>query len=147
MTPKVINFYNTPDDYGYFCNFSDHPIVLDGKTWPTAEHYFQAMKFEDEGLQEKIRLAKGPGASKAEGNDRNKPLRQDWEQIKYAVMKKALAAKFTQHLDLYTNLMDTGSAIIVERTENDAIWGDGGDGRGTNLLGKALMDVREFLRV
>jgi N-glycosidase YbiA len=40
----------------------------------------------------------------------------------------------------------TGDAKIVEHTENDAYWGDGGDGSGQNKLGQILMEVREELR-
>ena len=35
---------------------------------------------------------------------------------------------------------------LVEHTTNDAYWGDGGDGSGTNMLGRILMEVRERLR-
>ena len=35
---------------------------------------------------------------------------------------------------------------IVEHTENDGYWGDGGDGSGKNMLGQILMRVREELR-
>ena len=41
----VINFYSVSEEYGCFSNFSPHRIKLDGKTWPTSEHYFQARKF------------------------------------------------------------------------------------------------------
>ena len=37
-------------------------------------------------------------------------------------------------------------AKLVEHTENDAFWGDGGDGGGRNELGRVLMAVRERLR-
>ena len=50
--PRVINFYRVSDEYGCFSNFSPHPIDLDGKRWPTAEHYFQAQKFENPEHQE-----------------------------------------------------------------------------------------------
>jgi hypothetical protein len=43
-------------------------------------------------------------------------------------------------------LLGTGDAEIVEHTENDDYWGDGGDGSGTNKLGQILMRVREQLR-
>jgi len=42
-----IEFYRTGDEYGCFSNFADYPIVVDGKRWPTSEHYFQAQKFQD----------------------------------------------------------------------------------------------------
>ena len=45
--PSKILFYRTGDAYGEFSNFFKAPIDLDGKTWPTTEHYFQAMKYHE----------------------------------------------------------------------------------------------------
>ncbi len=42
-------------------------------------------------------------------------------------MHQALTAKFTQHKDLQTQLLQTGDAILVEHTKRDKYWGDGGD--------------------
>ena len=39
-----------------------------------------------------------------------------------------------------------GDAKLVEHTTNDSYWGDGGDGRGRNMLGQLLMQVRDELR-
>ncbi len=52
MQDTIINFYSTSDDYGDFSNFAAWPIKVDGKTWPTSEHYFQAQKFLDEYREE-----------------------------------------------------------------------------------------------
>ena len=45
---KDIRFYRENEEYGCFSNFSNHKVEIEGKTWPTTEHYFQAMKFEAE---------------------------------------------------------------------------------------------------
>lgn len=66
--------------------------------------------------------------------------------MKIAVMRKAVHAKFTQHADLAAALLATGDAKIVEHTDNDDYWGDGGDGSGKNWLGKILMEVRADLQ-
>ena len=71
---------------------------------------------------------------------------KNWDDKKDNVMFEALRAKFTQHPELGQMLRDTGNAKIIEHTENDAYWGDGGDGKGKNKLGKILMKVREELR-
>ena len=60
-------------------------------------------------------------------------------------MRDAVLAKFTQHHDLRDMLLATCDAKLVERTENDAYWGDGGDGSGRNMLGRILMEVRDKL--
>lgn len=140
-----IKFYSTQDEFGEFSNFAHFPIKLDGKMWHTIEHYFQAQKFTDKQYQEKIRTEKSPMIAARLGRDRKQKLRKDWESVKNNVMKKALLAKFTQHEDLKNLLISTGEAKLIEHTENDAYWGDGGDGKGKNFLGILLMQVREEL--
>ena len=137
-----IKFYSTQDEFGEFSNFAHFPIKLDGKMWPTTEHYFQAQKFTDMHYQEKIRKEKSPMVAARLGRDRKQKLRKDWESVKNNVMKKALTAKFTQHKDLKILLLSTGDAKLIEHTENDAYWGDGGDGHGKNWLGLLLMQIR-----
>jgi ribA/ribD-fused uncharacterized protein len=61
-------------------------------------------------------------------------------------MREAVLAKFSQHPDLREILLATGDALIVEHTENDSYWGDGGDGSGVNMLGRILVEVRAALR-
>lgn len=141
----VINFYSTRGDHGCFSNFFRCRVFVDGKHWPTTEHYFQAMKFEGTPHQEDIRRAKTPAEAANLGRSRKHPLRKDWESIKDRVMRKALVAKFTQHDDLRAILLGTGNALLVEHTVNDSYWGDGGDGSGKNRLGQLLMSVREEL--
>ena len=47
--------------------------------------------------------------------------------------------------DLKTILLGTGDAVLVEHTEKDSYWGDGGDGSGKNRLGHLLTALREEL--
>lgn len=143
---KVIHFYRVSDEYGCFSNFAPYPIELDGKRWPTSEHYFQAQKFKDAEHQEEIRREKSAMIAARMGRDRKKPLRPDWESVKDSIMRRAVLAKFTQHEDIKDVLLATGDAKLVEHTEKDAYWGDGGDGSGKNRLGHILMEVREALR-
>lgn len=138
----VIRFYRLSDDNGCFSNVAAYPIQLDGKLWPTSEHYFQAQKFLDPGHQEQIRKANSPMIAARMGRNRKKKLRRDWESVKVEVMRKAVPAKFTQHAELRTILISTGDAKIVEHAERDSYWGDGGDGSGQNVLGRILMEVR-----
>lgn len=61
-------------------------------------------------------------------------------------MKLALRAKFTQHQFLHDLLLSTGDRKLVEHTDKDSFWGDGGDGRGQNKLGHMLMELRQELK-
>jgi ribA/ribD-fused uncharacterized protein len=141
-----IRFYSTNDEYGCFSNFYRSPIHLDGKRWPTSEHYFQAQKFAGTSREDQIRQARTPREAAELGRSRRHPLRRDWEQVKEEVMRKAVLAKFTQHEDLRSILLGTGDAVLIEHTVKDSYWGDGGDGSGQNRLGHILMSVRAELR-
>jgi len=143
---KEICFYKTEDAFGCFSNFSSHAIFLHDKIWRTTEHFFQAQKFNELELRERIRLIKKASDAAIEGRRRDLPLRLDWEAIKNDVMRQAIFAKFTQHPDLKATLLSTGDLTLIEHTENDSYWADGGDGSGKNMLGIILMEVREKLR-
>lgn len=142
----VINFYSATGEHGGFSNFSRHAIFLEGKRWPTSEHFFQAMKFHGTEHEEAVRLCKTPRQAADMGRSRKLPLRRDWESVKDGLMLDAVRAKFTQHEDLRAELLATGDAQLVEHTANDNYWGDGGDGSGKNRLGQILMQVRAELR-
>lgn len=143
---ETIEFYSVSDEYGAFSNFAASPIRLGGKTWPTVEHFFQAQKFKGQAQADKIRKAKTPMLAARLGRSRKVKLRRDWEKVKDSVMYSAVLAKFQQHEELRALLLSTAEAKIVEHTENDNDWGDGGDGRGLNKLGRILMKVRAALR-
>lgn len=142
---KEIRFYRVNDPYGCFSNFSSHGIFLDGTTWPTTEHYFQAQKFLDGKHRLAIQLAKSPMEAAAMGRDRTSPLRADWERIKDDVMRNAVRAKVMQHAAVRAALLSTGDAVLIEHTRNDSYWADGGNGSGRNMLGIILMEVRAEL--
>ena len=144
---EPIKFYRVGDTYGAFSNFSPHPFSAKGKTWRTVEHYFQAQKFAGTPHEEEIRGIASPMVAARMGRSRQRPLRSDWEQVKDVVMREALAAKFEQHADLRELLLGTGERRLVEHTENDRYWADGGDGSGQNRLGELLMELRTRLRV
>ena len=142
----TIYFYRTRDSYGFLSNFAAAPITLDERVWPTTEHFFQAQKFADAAIQERIRQANSPMDAATLGRNRAFPLRSDWEAVKDDVMYEALRAKFTQHSLLRSQLLATGDAQLVEHTTNDSYWADGGDGSGKNMLGILLMRLRAELR-
>lgn len=135
------------EPFGCFSNFSRHPITIEGKKWMTTEHWYQAQKFEDTELREKVRLAGSPWVAAQIGRDPELPLRPDWEQIKVAVMEQALRYKVEQNPEVKEILLyKTGDDEIVEHTPRDHYWADGGDGSGKNMLGKLWMKIRDELR-
>jgi ribA/ribD-fused uncharacterized protein len=141
----TINFYHQNGEYGCFSNFSNHTVKLKGKEWPTSEHYFQAQKFAGTKHESEVRKCKGPMAAANMGRDRSLPLRSDWENVKDNMMRVAVLAKFLQNDDCRKTLLSTGTETLVEHTEKDKYWADGGNGQGKNMLGVILMEVREVL--
>lgn len=143
---NVLKFYRVSDELGEFSNFAKYPLLLDGKEWPTSEHYFQSQKFADEDYQEQIRTTSSPSQAAKLGRSRKIPIVQNWEEVKDNVMRKAVAAKVAQHKHVRDLLISTGDMILVELTRNDSYWGDGGDGSGKNMLGVILMEERQKVR-
>lgn len=143
---EVIHFYSANERWFEFSNFARYSIRLEGETWPTSEHYFQAQKMVRHEDREAVRGAKTPRIAARIGRDRSREIRPDWEAVKVDVMRTAVRAKFTQHAELGTLLLSTGDAKLVEHTDSDSYWGDGGDGSGHNWLGRILMEIREELR-
>ncbi|KAG5642903.1 hypothetical protein DXG03_001910 [Asterophora parasitica] len=142
-------FYHKHDPHYGFTNFSEHPVVYKGKTYPTSEHLFQSFKFQEHrpGLADHIRTcSERPSAAFSEARRFQPEVRPDWKHVNIEKMDITLEHKFTQHLDLKEELLATGDAELVEDSDKDAFWGVGADGKGRNELGKALERLREKLR-
>jgi len=140
----MIKFWRPQDEYGWGSNFSGHSVRIGDKIYPTTEHLYQAEKAVKAEDHEKIRKIKSPKASKDFAM--TVELRPDWEQVKYSVMLKALRLKVEQHDEVKAALLATGDEELVEDSPYDYVWGCGKDGTGTNLLGKAWMEVRAELK-
>ena len=126
-------------------NFSPPGIEVDGVFWPTVEHYFQAQKFSDPTVRERIRHAPTPKEARALGQSRSLALRVDWDNIREEVMLKGLRLKF-QIQKARELLLSTGTRTLVESSPFDYFWACGQDGSGQNRLGHLLMLIREELR-
>lgn len=142
----TITFYRVNEPYGDFSNFSRHPFELDGYTWPTVEHYYQAQKFIGLPQFHIIRQAKNAYEARLLGNNRDWPLRPDWDEVRLEMMWRALWTKFTTHAEPRTLLLATGEEEIVEASPYDPSWGAGPAGDGENLFGRMLVRLRAELR-
>ncbi len=125
--------------------FSPHSFDLDDCLWPSVEHYYQAMKFENSEYREKIRLADHPKRARRLGRTRFKKIRKDWHTVREVVMTRAVYIKCRTHDDVADILLNTEDQKIIERSSYDYYWGCGRDGRGHNTYGKVLMNVRAKL--
>lgn len=63
---NTINNFFGP--YRFLSNFWMADVEISGKVWPSVEHYYQAMKSDDEAIQEEIRKLPTPGKAKRKGS-------------------------------------------------------------------------------
>ena len=131
-------------EYAFLSNF--YPSFItdeDYITYPTVEHYFQAMKTLDKGERFNVAIQATPGKAKRLG--RRLDLRPDWEFIKDSIMEKALRIKFSNP-ELRKALLNTGDEYLEEgNTWGDQYWGVC-NGVGKNTLGKLLMKIRQEIK-
>src|SRR5579863_8451560 len=132
---RILYFARDRAAFRFLSHFWSSPIRLDDRDWPTVEHYYQAQKSLDPAYREAVHRAATGRAP-----------RDDWQDIKVDVMRRADEAKFRQNPELAALLLTTGSAELIEDSPHDAFWGTGEDGSGLNWAGRVLMEVREKLR-
>ena len=158
---RVLYFTRDREAFRFLSHFWPAELAVDGETWPTVEHYYQAQKSDDVGYRNAIRAAETPGQAKrlAASPDRGgkagkqswfranrKEPRADWSDVKLAIMRRADWAKFSQNPDLAALLLATENAALIEDSPSDPFWGTGRDGNGENWAGRVLMEIRERLR-
>ena len=130
-------------EWAFLSNFYWSEIEFEGITYPTNEHFFQAMKTLDIDERRAIANCRTPGQAKRMG--RRVALRPDWEDIKEAVMLEGLCLKFADE-QLADWLLETGDEELVEGNWWGDTTGGGCNGVGENKLGKLLMKVRDMIR-
>lgn len=147
LVSSEIRFYRANEKpFGAFSNLFRRPIVFEGRTYPTAEHAYQAGKPSKSAVREWILSAPTPAlAAMAAHGLYVWDVVPNWALIKFDRMRAVLRAKFDQHDDLKELLLSTGEARLVEagRVNNavNRLWGEV-EGKGQNMLGVMLMELR-----
>lgn len=134
------------DVHDPLASHSEHGFELDGAHWPSAEHYYQAMLFDDPALREAIRGTPHPREAEALAQKNKRRFRRDWKALRQTLMTRAVYIKCRTHAQVAQALLATGERALVENSQYDYYWGCGRDGRGENAYGKVLMAVRAKLR-
>ena len=117
----------------------------------------KAQLFEDEKIRQQILESKQQNEIKKLGRKVQNFNQSVWDQAKYLIVLNGNWYKFSQNKQLKNFLLSTGDAVLVEASPYDAVWGiqlsaDAPDAsnpmnwQGENLLGFALMEVRDELR-
>jgi hypothetical protein len=135
------------------------PFTADGVACPTAEHWMMAGKarlFHDDQALAVVLAAASPKAAKAAGRAVRGFDEQAWAAARFDLVVAGNLAKFRQNPELGAYLAATRPRVLVEASPRDRTWGIGMTAghpdaarpsrwRGTNLLGFALMNVRDQL--
>jgi ribA/ribD-fused uncharacterized protein len=141
----AIRFYSKSETHSELSNFARFPIEIDGEIWASVEHFYQASKFVDPEMREKIRAAPKPVIAKKLAQKYSGRMRADWTDVRDGVMERALRDKLARHRQIRELLMATGEEELIE-TAPDRYWGIGRDGEGENRLGLLWMKLRDELR-
>lgn len=159
---KYIFFWrHQPSKYGVtatcFSQWYEASFIVEGQRYATAEHFMMAEKaalFGDNTTRAQVLQAPNPGAAKALGRQVRDFDETVWLQHRFSIVVRANEAKFAQNPELRQFLQQTGTRILVEASPVDRVWGIGlaqddekihnpNLWRGLNLLGFALMQVRQ----
>lgn len=150
----VIAFTRVKEPFGWLGNMAPYPLPYRGQVWPTAEALFQALRFDDAEVREKIRTQRSPMAAKFVARNKDlKPLMAVVPRSERDIenMRAVLRLKFTHYPKLRRCLKATHPHDIVEdcSKRSDTFWGArlvGDEWYGENTLGNLLMDLRDQLR-
>ncbi len=136
------------------------PFEVDGVVYKTAEHWMMAEKarmFNDESCRQHIIKSDTPAEAKKKGRLISSFDPVIWDKEKFDIVVTGNFHKFSNNVQLASFLLDTGNKVIVEASPVDNIWGIGmaandplvenpKQWKGENLLGYALMEVRDKLK-
>jgi len=146
-----IRFCSPLGKWWFLSPYAEFPIQMnvDGKfyTFPTVEHYYQAMKFHatDARFQTILSLKNPDDARLLTKKPEYKINRRlDFDENKYTIMEAGLYAKFTQNPEAAEMLKATGDAVLIKSCTVCYKCGFG-EGSGHNRMGKILMKIREEL--
>ena len=141
--------------YREFSQFYPAPFESSGVVYQWNEQYMMARKAQlmgDDATKQLILAASKPGECKALGRSVTPWDQKKWDMHKYDIVVEATKLKVLQNEHVMDVLLSTGKRVLAEASPSDRIWGigisvadaeKGRAWRGQNLLGKALMRVRE----
>ena len=154
-------FHNPDEENGYLSNWYLSDFKIDSIKFSSMEQYMmykKAIVFNDNKIAKAILETTDVSKIKALGRQASNYNDTHWNGVRQIIIYKGLLEKFSQNEDLKKRLMNTGNDILAECAVQDKIWGIGlpmkdvnswdmEKWRGENLLGFALMMVREELQI
>ena len=149
---ECISFRKTDEKFGGLSNMAPgYKIYINSVEVLNSEALYQAFRYSYyPDIQREIILQKSPMTAKMVSKKYRSLSRNDWEKNKVTIMRWCLRAKLIFNWKKFGQLLDsTGNKIIVEDSNKDSFWGARLDSvyfRGTNALGRLLMELREIYR-
>ena len=160
-TETEIYFYNLKNKFDYMSNFYKTNFTdTYGIQYICSEQYFMYHKCKtfdptNNILLQTILTEKSATKIKQYGRQIQNFNNNIWKEERYNIMLEALRLKFNQNEIIKQKLLQTKPKILYEASINDRIWGIGFYDHvainkdkskfGTNLLGVALMEIRNQL--
>jgi ribA/ribD-fused uncharacterized protein len=150
-----IVFKKVSENYGWLGNMSAYAVTYLNKEWRTTEALFQALRFADEGIQEKIRAEKSPMAAKMRAKNHADSMTIEPMSAQDVInMELVIRLKVQQHPELRQNLLATGDEIIIEdvtgrKGGRHQFWGMAKQNEewvGENTLGNIWMKIRSEIQ-
>lgn len=132
-------------EYRWLSNFVPCKIMLDSVEYPSVEHAYMSAKSND---IEWKKFCSNPNNKAGEVKKKSKGIKliENWDIIKFEVMKCCLIQKYNQE-PYKTKLIQTKREHIQEGNMwGDKVWGVClKTGNGENNLGKMIMEIRDNL--
>ena len=156
---NTIPFKKVDEPNGWLGNMSRHPLRVPrapgGTLYPTAEHYYQCMKFNDPQIQQDILAKNSPMNAKwvAKGKARDFPEKRvitSYTPADLDLMRRTIRLKLKNHSTLRTQLLALPEdGIIIEDSSarggaSARFWGmklENGIWTGQNWLGRLWMEL------
>jgi len=159
--PEIVFFSGKEPTNKEFSSEYETEFTMEGHTFKSAEHAFQAYKaqtFGDMEIFQKILKAKSAQSAKAFGKKVKDFDETEWNAKREDVMREILRAKFTQNPELRKKLLETENKVLAEANPRDSFWGIGTSAttsiaknpakwKGENVLGELLMQLRTSLQM
>lgn len=148
---EVITFSKITGEFGGLSNMaSSYSLFVNETNIANTEILYQACRFPlFPKIQEEIISQSNPMEAKDISRKYIQYTRQDWDVVKFDVMRWCLQIKLLQNYDKFSSLLlSTDGNAIVEFSTKDNIWGALPVGKdllkGKNALGRLLMEIREL---
>lgn len=154
-TDTHVYFWDGPFSNWTNAPFFDNVAQVQFYNTEQAFMYYKSFFFGDHGTLAKIIIEFSPSEVKQLGRQIKGYDDKAWQAVRYGYMVYVNYLKFSKNEDFKNVLLETKGKTLVEASPYDRVWGvglreddpfilDETKWQGQNLLGKALMDVRDY---